>query len=537
MRIIDTSLITEEQDASEAYWTYNGLDCCITEEVRRQIEPLALEQTATIYNFERAMQAPALEMMLRGIRVNLHERDRRIVELEAKKAQLEAVLNAYGEAVWGKPLNHNSPTQLKEFFYTVMQIPVQYKIAKGERVPSTDREALEKMYPYFYARPITLCILALRDVTKKLGVLRSGIDADQRMRFGLNVAGTETGRWSSNQNCMGGGTNGQNITDELRSIFIADNGYKLAYLDLEQAESRDVGLLSWVVTGDSSYLDACESGDLHTTVCKMVWPERPWTGDAAKDKELAEAPFYRMFSYRDMAKRGGHGTNYYGTPRTMAGHLKVEAKVMERFQANYFSGFPSIKGWHNWTATTLQTEGILTTLFGRRRTFFGRRFEDATLREAIAYMPQSMVGDRLNLGMWRIWKKWGHVKIGGKPVVQLLLQIHDAVLLQYLQSCESWIIGELIKCLEIPVTATCRAEGTPDFGKSRTMIIPSEAQVGWNWGKFVDPADLIKKYGSIEAAAKKNKFPNPHGIKKLKGSDKREPPTYRAYSILDRVIA
>src|SRR6185503_12034742 len=110
--------------------------------------------------------------------------------------------------------------------------------------------------------------------------------------------------WSSSQNVFGSGSNMQNWTAELRRIFVADEGWKLCNLDLQQAESWVVGLISFIVTGDDSYLRACESGDLHTIVAKLVWPHH-FKG-ASDDRSCAEEVFYRQFTFRDMAKRGGH---------------------------------------------------------------------------------------------------------------------------------------------------------------------------------------------------------------------------------------
>src|SRR6516165_6883191 len=79
---------------------------------------------------------------------------------------------------------------------------------------------------------------------------------------------------------FGTGTNLQNIEDRLRSVFVADKGMKFAYVDLEQAESRLVGAIEWNLFRDGTYLDACESGDLHTSVCRLAWGSAVnWTGD------------------------------------------------------------------------------------------------------------------------------------------------------------------------------------------------------------------------------------------------------------------
>jgi DNA polymerase I-like protein with 3'-5' exonuclease and polymerase domains len=64
-------------------------------------------------------------------------------------------------------------------------------------------------------------------------------------------------------------------------------------------------------------------------------------------------------------------------------------------------------------------------LHGRRRQFYGRTGDEATIREAVAFEPQSVIADTLNQAMLRLWRKGP--AIGG---IQLLAQIHDAILLQ-----------------------------------------------------------------------------------------------------------
>jgi DNA polymerase I-like protein with 3'-5' exonuclease and polymerase domains len=493
--IIDTSVGIPE-DPTQNYWVYNGLDCCLTSEIASVLRPQveADPSAKLIYTFERAMQAPSLEMTIRGVRVDPEAKAMAIADLQTKCHKIRTILDEFATAVWGTGLNPNSPKQLAAFFYDTLNLPPVMKRNKttGKYGPSTDREALEKLWSYFYAKPFVNCILAFRDYNKKLGVLKTKIDPDGRMRAAYNVAGTETGRWSSSSNAFGTGSNFQNITEFLRPIFVADPGMKFAYIDLEQAESRAVAYISWAVAqvlGELSDADAeayilgCEGHDLHTTVCQMVWQNLAWTGDLNTDrKEIAGQTFYRDYSYRDMAKRGGHGSNYYGQPPTMAMHLKVAKEVMERFQAGYFSAFPSIPYWHDATRTELQTKGQITTLMGRRRTFWGRRSDDATLRKAIAFNPQSSIGDIMNLGVYRLWRA---------NIVQLLGQVHDAVWIQYPEAVEDEIIPKALELLTVSVPV-----------RDRIMTIPCEADTGWNWGKF-NPAS------------------NPDGLQTYKSHDNR----------------
>jgi DNA polymerase-1 len=329
-----------------------------------------------------------------------------------------------------------------------------------------DREALEKLDNYYHARPLVATILAIRDATKQLSVLKTEVDPDGRMRTSYNVAGTETGRFSSSTNAFGTGTNLQNITASLRKMFVADRGYKICGIDLEQAESREVGWLSGIICNDWSYLDACYSGDLHTLVAQTAWPSLEWSSDPKHNRRVADTPFYRNLTYRDMAKKLGHGSNYRGLPPTMARHAKIPTATAEHFQRAYFERFAGIPKWHRWVAGQLQTTHSITTPFGRQRTFFGRSNDDTTLREAIAFSPQSATADRLNLVLWRVWY---HM-----PQVQLIAQVHDALYFQYRETeDEVAIIEEALSHFHIAFEHS-----------GHTLIVPGEAKVGWNWGNF-----------------------------------------------------
>lgn len=516
---------------AENYQIYNGLDCCVTleifehlhEELRTTNDP----GPSMVYDFVRGMQAPALAMMRRGFKVDMYQRKVVLDQLGLDRTRLQSILDRYTLAINGKTLNTASPKQMKDFFYSApdgLRLPEQFKIEKGVRKVSTNRECLEKLMVYFYALPIIMCILSIRDVEKKISVLTSEV-ANGRMHTSYNVAGTETERWSSSASAFGDGTNIQNITPELRKIFIADDGYKLCYLDLEQAESYVVGLLVWQLVGDEGYLNACRSGDLHTTVARLVWPDKPWTGDKKHDREIADKIFYRQFSHRDMAKRGGHATNYYGTPPTISRHLKVEAGIIVDFQRAYFKAFPGIPEWHRWTAHQLGVSQCITTPLGNRRHFFGRPGDDATLREAIAYSPQSVVGQLLNTALW---KTWHAAEVAGSlPGTQLLGQVHDALIFQYKEELEAEIIPAALELSKIPLTVRGQFVAKPGSSfptnthQTQTLIIPSECKIGWNWSD-----DVIK-------SSTGDKTRNPNGLVKWKGTlDER-----KRVRGLDRVVS
>ena len=475
---------------------YNGLDCCVTLEVLEVIKPQLDEVTQKVYDFERELQGPILAMETRGVKIDLAQRNEVAFLIEKQIAQVKASLQEILLEGLGIDLQFNklpSPQQLQHLFYKTLGIrPV---ILKGK--VTTNRKALEKIGTFFHAGPIVNHILKLRDLQKRLGVLKTGVDPDGRIRTSFNIAGTDTGRLSSYVSAFGSGTNLQNITGELRSIFVADEGKKFAYIDLEQAESRAVGAIIWNLFQDRGYLDACESGDLHTKVSIMCWPH-------ITTKEEAKANFYRIFSYRDAAKRLGHATNYFGKPPQISRETRIDQQLVANFQRQYFSSFPGMRQWHDWVRAKLLRDGWLTTFMGRRRWFFGRRWEEETLRAAIAYEPQSAVADYLNQGMLNFWRTSASVG------AELLLQIHDAILIQFPEEREAEVLALAKRCLELEVPLL----------HNRSLIIPTEAFVGWNWAySRNDKKELV----------------NPNGLELFTGHDSRK--RIEAPSFLDRRVS
>lgn len=494
-KIIRTDQTSPEKlGAWERDQIYNGLDCCITSELLSILSPQLCPTTRDTYEFSKALQGPVLEMRLRGVLVD-KARKAEVIEqyhdlLDRLEEQLERIVR---EGVGFVGFNWRSNNDLKELFYKRLRIPAQHK--RGTKSATVDRGALEKLEQYLIARPIVSHLKTMRDVGKKIGVLKTDIDSDGRIRTSYNIGGTNTGRLSSSLSEFGTGGNLQNIEDLLRSILIADLGMKMAYFDAEQGESRVVGAIEYDLFNDSRYLDACESGDLHTNVAKLVWPGLLWSGNSKLDKELAEQPYYRHYSRRFMCKKIGHGTNYAGQPRTLSEQAKVDLELIQDFQPKYFKAFPAHLRWHANVEARLLKTGTLVTLTGRKRQFWGRRNDPETLREAIAYDPQGSLADIVNQGMLQVW---------AANCVQLLMQVHDAIVVQYPQEKEDEIIPKILDLLRYPIRI-----------RDRDFIIPYGCKTGWNFGEF-------------------NAQSNPAGLKSYQGQDKRKRPTQM--SLLDRVI-
>ncbi len=567
-------------DANQTHWLYNALDSAVTLRVWEKLKPLVdASPHATIsYSFVRAMQGPALDMMNRGIAINAKVRQDETERYLELRSRAQALLDRLANAVWGpqqvtvitrskelytplgkrgqnltprwrtvrsetteeRPLglNANSDKQALAFFNIALRLPVEYEIRKTPagtiRTPTANNKALRKwalarskgpgvdprdrsVPPVNFAAPFVSLILTIRDADKMLSVLRTALDGDGRMRCSYNVVGTENGRWSSSKNAFGRGTNLQNIEPTMRRMFCADDGYWLVSTDLEQAESRVVAGLVWQVTGDDTYLAACESGDLHTTVARMTWPELGWTDDPRTNRKIADTPSRELpkFTYREISKRLGHGSNYRGSPFGIAQAVGIPTHVVTEFQRRYFAAFQAIPEWHTWCAHQLKTHQYLDTPLGRRRWFFGRPNEDSTLREAIACGPQSTVGELLNLIMYKVWRRSllydsrasSDSQHPNSLPIQLLLQNHDAFAFQTPLSANlPAVINEVN--LEFSTTPIPFVRGD----ERRDLIIPGEFVTGFNWAyadKDPDQATWQFRDG------------NPDGLRKWTGSDTR----------------
>lgn len=452
---------------------YNGTDTMQTQALFEKFEedfPVWAKETA---RYSELMLGPVMTMMRRGVKIDTAKRDHLVAGLEARKAQVVATFDALCEGLFGTTVNWNSTPQLKVLFYSFLGIPEQTKSKKGEVKVATDREVLERIAGSYPSGGVFAnLILRIRDLEKQIEFLSKRLSPDNRFHAAFNIAGTETFRLSSSEHPFRIGSNLQNIPKEARSCFVADPGYTLFYSDQQGAEARIVAYLS----GDENYIAAVEGGDSHTMVASMVFGFPP-------ERELAEREYYRGYSYRDITKKGAHGSNYYGKPFTLAQQMKVETAVAEQFQAQYFKRFPGITEWHAWTARQLQEAGYLVTPFGIRRNFWDRRWDDATLRAAIAFVPQHCVGVLMNIGIYRLWERFE-----GKGDVQIQLNMHDAVLGQVRADKADELLPQVLECLRFPFPVT-------DIkGVTRDILIPFDVEVGNNWGKNSDanPGGLKK---------------------------------------------
>lgn len=517
-RIITDAEIPLLQGMEKAL-VYNGLDCTGTREVLDDLKSKFDGWSERCYGFERGLNAVAMTMMFRGILIDEQARGDEIARLEAEEQSAQQKLSSLVTDIWdtterrkgkctdGKThkwppkkdavpeekqvcakcggsrlvaanINPRSVPQIKKLVYTKLGLPKQHSRKDPDKI-TLDDEALEKLIEKFPAHaPVLECVVEARRVRKQIGFLKSKISADGRMRSSFNVGAAETDRWSSSKSPTGEGTNLQNVADRSRHIFVADPGFLLFYADLEQAESNVVAHDA----EDEAYINAHLSTDVHTYVARLVWPELGWTGDDKKDREIAEreAPWDKDHEIRWYAKHTQHGTNIGMTPYGIARDAHISLAKAEDAQGRYFAAFPQIQARQRAIEAEVRTTGCLVHVLGRKRRFFDRVWDAATLRQAKAQTQQSIVAWLLNMALWRIWKEMDlkvntlrePPRLDDPNRVWLLAQEHDAIL-GLVREGDAATLLRIKELMEIPVHI-----------RGRVMTIRSDIKVGHNFRKF-----------------------------------------------------
>lgn len=496
-------------------WLYNALDCIATLEIDNVLDAQMTDADRRTMNMYLASQAMAAEMTYKGIRVSESDREalqaqvtKEIQEVRRKLAKHPLIAPIWdkleknsgachrptrkdGKHKWPRgvedtpekkcedcgasrfkvrPFMPSSDDDLKHLFYDLWKLKKQTdkdgKVTTGKEARERLRERYKK-----YAEPIAL-IDEFAGLNKQLGFLKFRTD-DGRFHAGFNVGVTDTHRWSSNKDQFGRGGNAQNITEKHRHIFTADPGKVLVYADLKQAESNIIAH----VAGDPEYINAHLTGDTHTYVCRLVWPEgingQEWTwNDINADKKIATsaAPPWDDrpgHDYRFQSKAVQHGSNLGLTPFGLAIQKRIPVSAARDAQGRYFKAFPGIRDYQSMVRSAVEAQEPLITPLGVRFKLFGRPWDEGTYKQGLSKIPQATVGHIISIGLWRIAKQL--------PEVDILAQIHDAILVQ-VDEDRMDLVYDIMELMRVPV----EVRGVD--GTVRTVVIETEAAVGKNWG-------------------------------------------------------
>lgn len=479
----------------DAEHIYNAYDSMVTHDLMMAMRKELVEPYASVYNFERLLLGPVLTMMRRGIKVDQNMRLDCVQELKGRVENLGGMGKApkkYKRPPKGEPkiewqmvnpsaplqqltrvfgfdaFNYQSDRQLKDLFYQRLQCKEVTKWDKGDEKVTIDKRALAQLADaYIRAMPFANIILRLNDLKKELEVFEAEISEDSRWRFSLNIGGTVTGRFSSSKYpILKTGGNVQNIEKGLRRAFIPDTGMSMWRADLQGADAVVVAYLS----GSKKYLDSVLSGkDIYAMMCAQKWgrkPIRAEKGGAVED--TVDELFANGRTYRDVMKIVRHARNYYAKPPKLAATLGCGIEEAVDFLKADKKLYPEIDEWHIWTSEQLQKYGYLETPWGFRRYFWDRSWDEATLRAALAFSPQSSVAYATAIGLYKVWYDL-------EPCIQILNSTHDDILGQVECDKITTTKEKVLPLLENPLPVT------DIYGVTRTMTLKPSWSIGKDW--------------------------------------------------------
>jgi uracil-DNA glycosylase len=434
--------------AQDVLWRYNCLDCVYTLEVGEVLERTVEQMNMTdVHRFQQAMLWPVLKAMQLGIKVDLAQRAKLVMEVQEAIEYRERFL----ADVLGHPLNPDSPKQMQALFFGDLKLPVQMtRAVKGKPGHATlNDDALQKLAQKEpLVRPLIAAIGDIRTLRKFLSnFLTRPLDADGRWRCSFNIGGSASGksapktyRLSSSESAFGTGANLQNIPSEksksigkaaarggigdpyqfpnIRSIFVPSPGYDIIELDLQRA---DLFVVCWEADDALLKRAMLTGADIHLLNAYILADKTP-----PPMEELVEShpayPTHRapMKLAREFAKVFCHGTNYGGGAKTMAANTGNSIADVERAQRIWFKHHPGILSWHTRVKAQIAGRRYVQNRFGYRWQIFDRI--ESVVPEAIAWIPQSTVSIVIN----KIWLNvFTHL-----PWCNVLAQVHDSLLIE-----------------------------------------------------------------------------------------------------------
>lgn len=350
-------------------------------------------------------------MELEGIAVDLRQ-------LGSISQRLTLKLNALEEEIFklcGQEFNLASPKQLGQALYVGLGLPTNKRLSKSKAY-STDAEALEDLSRKGF--PVADFILKWRALSKLKSTYTDALkeQADKhsgRIHTTFLQTSTSTGRLSSTN------PNLQNIPirtsegKEVRSAFIAAEGYKIVSADYSQVELRILSHLAKV----KKMQEAFEEGkDVHLITAQEVF------GEASEEA-------------RRKAKAVNFGIVYGSTSFGIARQLRLNHAAAQQIIDSYFSKYPEIPLYMEETKTFARKYGYVLSIFGRRCSVEGINEKNYTLRSlaeraAINAPIQSTAADIIKLVALIIEKE---ILCHG---CKLLLQVHDELVFE----CEDSLV-------------------------------------------------------------------------------------------------
>jgi len=342
-----------------------------------------------------------------GVKIDTY----RMGEITARLADRVEELEAKAYELAGEEFMLGSTQQVARILFEKLELTPG---RKGKTGYSTDTRVLRSIR---HEHELVGVIEEWREYSKLLntylGPLPTLIGADGRLHTHFNQAVASTGRLSTSNPNLQAIPIRTDLGREIRSAFVADQGYRLLSADYSQVELRILAHVS----GEPKLREAFARGeDIHAATAAEVLG-RP-QAELSKDE-------------RNIAKMVNFGIIYGISSFGLSENLEIPREQAQEYIDAYLARFPLVQDFIQRTIEQAERDGFVTTLLGRRRPVpeiraSNRQTRSLGERLAVNSVMQGTAADVIKVAMVAIHRR---LREEGRAA-RLVLQVHDELLLE-----------------------------------------------------------------------------------------------------------
>ncbi len=403
--------------------------------IELQPEPAAEEETAALVRHAAAalrlaepMQGRILErgldslyreieLPLTGVLVAMEDAGvkidtYRMGEITARLADRVEELETKAHELAGEEFMLGSTQQVARILFEKLELTAG---RKGKTGYSTDARVLRAIRSEHEIVPL---IEEWREYSKLLNTylepLPELISAeDGRLHTTFNQAVASTGRLSTTNPNLQSIPIRTELGREIRSAFVAEQGYRLVSADYSQVELRILAHVS----GEPKLREAFARGeDIHAATAAEV---------------LGKDPATLTKGERSVAKMVNFGIIYGISAFGLSENLEIPREEAQEYIDAYLARFPLVQDFIQRTIERSERDGYATSLFGRRRPVpelkaSNRQTRSLGERLAVNFVMQGTAADIIKKAMVSIHAR---LRADGRAG-RLVLQVHDELLFE-----------------------------------------------------------------------------------------------------------
>jgi DNA polymerase I len=343
-----------------------------------------------------------------GVKIDTY----RMGEITARLADRVEELETKAHELAGEEFMLGSTQQVARILFEKLELTAG---RKGKTGYSTDARVLRAIRSDHEIVPV---IEEWREYSKLLNTYLEPLpelidDKDGRLHTTFNQAVASTGRLSTTNPNLQSIPIRTELGREIRSAFIAEQGYRLVSADYSQVELRILAHVS----GEPKLREAFARGeDIHAATAAEV---------------LGKDPATLTKGERSVAKMVNFGIIYGISAFGLSENLEIPREEAQEYIDAYLARFPLVQDFIQRTIERSERDGYATSLFGRRRPVpelkaSNRQTRSLGERLAVNFVMQGTAADIIKKAMVSIHRR---LRSEGRAA-RLVLQVHDELLFE-----------------------------------------------------------------------------------------------------------